>query len=178
MEKLIVAFEKEKNALHIKDIIEAAGLATVQICHSGMEVRRLAGRERYCAVICGYKLSDGSAEALFEDLPPDTSMLMVAAQPQLDLCGEEGIFKLSAPIRRDELLHSVEMLLQLSRRVQRFVPGQREGTEEGVIRQAKALLMARQGIDEAAAHRLLQKKSMNRGCKLIEMARMVLEARD
>ena len=172
MEKIIVAFEKEKNALYMRDMIEGAGLAAVQLCHSGMEVRRLVGRESYSAVICGYKLPDGSAEALFEDLPPETSMLLVATQPQLDLCGEEGIFKLPAPIRRDDLLSAVEALLRLSRR-----PTQREGSEQGVIRQAKALLMARQGIDEAAAHRLLQKESMNRGCKLIEMARMILEER-
>lgn len=178
MEKIIVAFEKEKNALHIKDLIEAAGLAAVQVCRSGMEVRRLVGRESFCAVICGYKLSDGSAEALFEDLPPETSMLMVAVQPQLDLCGEAGIFKLPAPIRREELLSAVHMLLRLSVRAQRFLPAQpREGKEEGVIRQAKALLMARQGVDEAAAHRLLQKMSMDRGCRLVEMARSILEGR-
>ncbi len=175
MEKIIVAFEKEKNARYIKDLIEATGLAAVQLCRSGAEVRRLTGRESYCGVICGYKLPDGSAEALFEDLPPETSMLMVATQPQLDLCWAEGIFKLPAPIRREELLNAVDMLLQLSHRAQRFVPAQREGGEEGLIRRAKALLMSRQGIDEAAAHRLLQKQSMDRGCKLAEMARLILD---
>ena len=177
MEKIIVAFEKEKNALHIKELIEAAGLAGVQLCRSGMEVRRLVGRENRSVVVCGYKLSDGSAEALFEDLPPDTCMLMVATQPQLDLCGAEGIFKLPAPIHREELLSGIDMLIHLSQQAERFVPLQRNTAEAGVIQQAKAYLMATYGLDETAAHRLLQKKSMDRGCKLIEMARLILEDR-
>lgn len=178
MEKIIVAFEKEKNALHIKELIESAGLAVVHLCHSSMEVRRLAGQASYCAVICGYKLPDGSAEALFEDLPPETAMLMVATQPQLDLCGAEGIFKLPAPVRREDLMRSVDLLLRLSCRAQRFVPTRREGDREGIIQQAKALLMVHHGVDEAAAHRLLQKKSMDRGCKLVEMARLIVEGMD
>lgn len=177
LEKIIVAFEKEKNALHIKDLIESTGLAGVQLCRSGMEVRRLVGREDYSVVVCGYKLADGSAEALFEDLPPDTAMLMIATQPQLDLCGAEGIFKLPAPLRREELLREVHMLLQLSHRAQRFVSTSRDATEAGVIQQAKAHLMAVHRINEEEAHRLLQKKSMDRGCKLTEMARLVLEER-
>lgn len=175
MEKLIVAFEKEKNALHIKELIEAAGLASVQLCRSGMEVRRLVGREDYSVVVCGYKLADGSTEALFEDLPPDTSMLMIAAQPQLDLCGAKGVFKLPAPIRREELLREVHMLLQSSHRSQRFVPARWDTAEAGVIQQAKVCLMSVYRLDEAAAHRLLQKKSMDRGCKLTEIAQLILE---
>ncbi len=178
MEKIIVAFEKEKNALHIKDLIESAGLAAVHLCRSGMEVRRLASREGCCAVICGYKLPDGSAEALFDDLPPEMAMLMVATQPQLDLCGAEGIFKLPAPVRREDLLNAVHLLLQLSGRAQRFVPVRREGDREGIIQQAKALLMTHHSIDETAAHRLLQKRSMDRGCKLVEMARLIVEGLD
>ncbi len=178
LEKIVAAFEKEKNALYIRDLIEGAGLAAVQLCRSGMEVRRLVRRENYCAVVCGYKLPDGSAEALFEDLPPGTSMLMVAAQHQLELCGEEGIFKLPAPIHREELLSAVHVLLQLSRRAQRFVPAQREGDKEGALRQAKALLMTRHGMSEQEAHRFLQKRSMDLGVSMAQVARTVLEERN
>ncbi len=178
MEKIIVAFEKEKNARYIRELIESAGLAAVQVCRSGMEVRRLVGQESCCAVVCGYKLPDGSAEALFDDLPPETAMLMVATQPRLDLCGEAGIFKLPAPIRREELLSAVETLLRLSRQPAPSAAHRRRGTERGVVQRAKALLMARHGMSEEEAHRFLQKRSMDRGCKLEEMARLVLEEPD
>lgn len=170
LERVIVAFEKEKNALYIRDMIEGVGLADVQLCRSGMEVRRLAGRESVQAVICGYKLPDGSAEALFEDLPTGLAMLMIASRPQLELCVQEGIFTLAAPIRREELLDCLRTVLQLSHSTQ----SQRLTTQEGLIQRAKALLMTRRGIGEEEAHRLLQKRSMDRGCKLEEMAALIL----
>lgn len=173
MEKIIVAFEKESNARFVRELIETAGLAAVQVCRTGMEVRRLAGRESYPVVVCGYKLPDGAAEALFEDLPPETAMLMVAPRHQLELCGAEGVFRLAAPIHRGELLSAVETLLRLNRSP--HPADRREGAQRGVVRQAKALLMARYGMDEEEAHRLLQKRSMDRGCKLAEMARLLLE---
>lgn len=174
LERVIVAFEKEKNALYIRDMIEGVGLADVQLCRSGMEIRRLAGRESIQAVICGYKLPDGSAEALFEDLPTGLAMLMIATRPQLELCVQEGIFTLAAPIGREELLDSLRTVLQLSRSAEHPVPAQRATAQEGLIQRAKALLMTRQGMDEEEAHRLLQKRSMDRGCKLEEMAARIL----
>lgn len=175
MEKLIVAFEKERNSLYVRELIESSGLAAVQLCRSGMEVRRLAGRESFCGVVCGYKLSDGSAEALFEDLAPGTAMLMIAPQPQLDLCGTEGIFKLAAPIRREELLNAAHMLVQLGQRGERLTS--HRGEPDELTLQAKAVLMTRHGMSEEAAHRFLQKRSMDMGCKLSEVAQLVLEER-
>lgn len=172
MEKIIAAFEKEKNALYIRDMVEAAGLAEVQLCRSGMEVRRVAGVEPVSTVVCGYKLADGSTEALFDDLPPGTSMLMIAGKSQLELCGAEGIFKLVAPVHREELLGWVHMLVQLGQRLERMTPAQRN--ERADVERAKALLMARQGFGEEEAHRFLQKQSMDRGNCLEEMARLVL----
>lgn len=165
MEKVIVAFEKEKNALYIRDLIESSGLAAVQLCRSGMEVRRLAGQGDEVCVVCGYKLLDGSAEALFDDLPHGSAMLMIATQPQLDLCVSEGIFQLPAPARREELLEAVALMLTTKGR-----------GSDGEVRRAKAILMARRGMSEAEAHRYLQRKSMDKGCKLVDVARAFLEA--
>lgn len=170
MERVIVAFEKEKNALYIRDMLESAGLAEVQLCRSGMEVRRLTGRESIQVVVCGYKLPDGAAEALFEDLPTGTAMLMIATQPQLELCSQAGIFTLAAPIHREELLDCVQTVLQLSHSAQ----SQRGTSQEWLVQRAKALLMTCRGIGEEAAHRLLQKRSMDQGCKLEEMAAQIL----
>lgn len=172
MEKIIVAFEKEKNALYMREMIESSGLASVQLCHSGMEVRRLAGQGSFCAVVCGYKLADGSAEALFEDLPPEVLMLMIATQPQLDLCATEGIFKLAAPVHREELFGSIQMLVQLNQHLEEL-----EGEPDRETQQAKAVLMVRRGMSEEEAHRFLQKKSMDMGCKRSEVAKLVLEGR-
>ena len=43
-----------------------------------------------------------------------------------------------------------------------------------MIRQAKELLMARNNMSEAEAHRYLQKSSMDSGTNMVETAQMVL----
>ena len=51
---------------------------------------------------------------------------------------------------------------------------QRSDEEQSLIREAKAVLMYRNGMTEEEAHRFLQKQSMDHGAKLTDTARMVL----
>ena len=100
-------------------------------------------------------------------------MLMIAPQHQLDMVNEE-IFRLPAPISRSDLVNSTEMVLQMSRRLGRMIKPRRSDEDREVIRQAKSLLMERNGLTEDQAHRLLQKKSMDSGVNLVQTARLVL----
>ena len=51
----------------------------------------------------------------------------------------------------------------------------RTAEEEALLDRAKERLMASQGLTEAQAHRWLQKQSMDKGVKMVEMARQVLQ---
>ena len=126
-------------------------------------------------MICGYKLRDETAESLFEDLPPSCSLLVIAVQNLLDLIENDDIFKLTAPVSRNDLLSSVRMFLQVGHRMERFVKPKRSAKERAVIEAAKGLLIDRHGMTEDQAHRFLQKKSMDSGAKLIQTAQMILE---
>jgi len=174
MDKVIVAFESEKTALRVREIIEAAGLASCSVCRSAAEVKRLVNKQGLTTVICGYKFGDETAESLFSDLPANCSMLVVAVQSLLGLIEDDGIFRLSAPVSRGDLAASVRMLLQMSHRLERFVRPHRSEEEQAVIREAKAVLMDRGGMTEEQAHRFLQKKSMDHGAKLIQTAQAVI----
>ena len=111
MEQVIVAFENETSCKRIRDLLEGAGAASCIVCRTAGQVRRAAGM---CPlVVCGYKFPDGTAEDLFEDLPPACAMLLVAKQSLLDLCRSEGMFRLAAPVAKGDLLASVRMLLQM-----------------------------------------------------------------
>ena len=101
-------------------------------------------------------------------------MLMIAPQHQLDMVSEE-IFRLPAPISRSDLVNSTKMVLQMSHRLGRMIKPRRSDEDREVIRQAKSLLMERNGLTEDQAHRLLQKKSMDSGVNLVQTARLVLE---
>ena len=175
MEKVIVAFESEKSCVRISELLEASGTASCLVCRSGAEVKRLVGKQRIFTIVCGFKLSDGVSQSLYEDLPDTCSMLMVAPQNQLELCENEDIFKLAAPVSKGDLLSSVRMLLRFGHRLEKFTRPQRSTEEQELIRQAKELLMESRDMTEEQAHRFLQKRSMDNGLKMVQTARMVLE---
>lgn len=175
MDTIILAFEGEKTTARIRDILESSGTAACLICHSGAEVKRLVNKQHIPVVVCGYKLRDETAESLSEDLPLSCSVLVLAVQNLLDMIESEAVFKLVAPVSRGDLLSSVRMLTQVGRRVERFGRPRRTGEEKAVIERAKALLMDRNGMTEEQAHQFLQKRSMDSGMKLLQMAQMVLD---
>lgn len=175
IDKVIVAFENDKNCWHIKEILEATGTAACIVCRSAAEVKRVVNKQHITAVVCGYKFPDESAESLFDDLPDTCAMLMMARQNLLDLCGSGDIFQLAAPASKSDVVASVRMLLQMGRRLERFVRPRRSEEERALIGRAKTLLMDRHGMTEEQAHRFLQKKSMDSGAKLVQTAQMVLE---
>ncbi|MCI8843702.1 MAG: ANTAR domain-containing protein [Oscillospiraceae bacterium] len=57
----------------------------------------------------------------------------------------------------------------------RETPVRRTQEERTLVERAKELLMAQSGVTEAQAHRMLQKRSMDRGARLADTARKVLE---
>lgn len=175
MDKVILAFEGEKTTARVRDILEGSGAAECLICHSAAEVRRLANKQHVTVVVCGYKLRDETAEALSEDLPFSCSVLVLAVQSLLDMIESEDVFKLTAPVSRNDLLSSVRMLTQMGRRMDRYTRPKHSEEEKELIEKAKALLMDRNGMTEEQAHRFLQKKSMDSGAKLLQTAQMVLD---
>ena len=172
---VIVAFENGANGAKIREMLESEGEFSCLVCRSAAEVKRVVYKQHGCIIVCGFKLADETCEDLFQDLPSDCFMLMVASQARLALSETEGIFKLQSPIRRGELLASVRMLAQFKRYVPKEKgPVRRGGEEQQLIAQAKAVLMDRHGMTEEQAHRFLQKQSMDNGAKLTDTARLVL----
>lgn len=175
MDKVILAFESGKTAERMRDVIETSGVASCIICRSAAEVKRLVQKQHITTVICGYKLPDQTAESLLEDLPISCAILVIAVQNMLDMIDSDDIFKLAAPVTRNDLLASVRMLMQMGRRMERFIKPQRSGEERAVVERAKLILMDRNGMTEEQAHRFLQKKSMDSGVKLVQTAQMILD---
>lgn len=175
MEQVIVAFESQKSLWRVKEILEASGAISCIVCKSADQVRRTVRKLHITTVVCGYKLSDQSAENLFEDLPLFCAMLVLAPQDRLELIQNDDIFRLAAPVSKGDLVASVRMLTQISHRLERFVRPSRSQEAEEVINQAKRLLMDRNGMTEAQAHRFLQKTSMDSRSKLVQTAQLVLD---
>ena len=163
MEKIIVAFESEKTALRVKELLEGGGAAACLVCRTADQVRRAINKLPVPAVVCGYKLGDQTAELFFEDLPLSCAMLVLAHQDRLDLLGNDDIFRLPSPVSRGDLLAAGRPC--------------HSGEDRRLIDRAKALLMDRHGITEEQAHYYLQKKSMDSRTKLAQTARLVLDSK-
>lgn len=175
MDQVVLAFEGNRTNERVKDMIDMAGLAECTICRSAGEVKRLTYQQQVSAVICGYKLRDETAQELLADLPRSCSLLVIATQNMLDMIDDEDIFKLAAPVSKGDLLASVRMLLQLGRRIERYARPQRPQEERGIIERAKGVLIDRHNMTETEAHHFLQKRSMDTGVKMVQMAQMILD---
>ena len=177
MDQIILAVEQEKNNQRVKEILETSGTASCLLCGTADQVRQAVGRRRITTVVCGYKLGDQPARLLAADLPAYCSMLVLAAQDQLDLLEGGDIVPLPLPTTKRDLIATVEILLRVGRRLERLARPCRPSEEQEVIRRAKELLMTRDGMTEEQAHRFLQKHSMDNREKLLQTAQAVLEAR-
>ncbi len=173
MNRLIVAFEGEKQRELVSETLTGGGMAPRVVCQTGAEVIRAAHDMGRALVICGHKLRDMSADELAYDLGATAIVLVIAKNVQLDFCEHEGIFKLPAPFSRSELLTSVSMLKQLAEKAP-AMPPRRTADEEAMIGEAKSILM-RTGMTESEAHRLLQRRSMESGERLVGVARRIVQ---
>ena len=175
MDTVIVAFENTAMGERFRDVLENSGAAKCLLCRSGDQVRRLLGKQPVYCVVCSPHLADGPSEWLYGDLPPSCSLLLVGPQHVLDACAGQDIFKLPTPIRKEEAVSTVRLLLQFGRRMERALRPRRSGTEQELVDRAKALLMEKKGLPEAEAHRLLQRRSMDGGLPMGQAARQVIE---
>ncbi len=171
MSQVLIAFEGEKTRQRMTEICESAGLQVAGACGSGAEVLRRCERMSSGVVLCGYKLFDMTAEELHEDLPKGIAMVLLATRIQLEACGCEDICRLAAPAHKSELIDSVRMLLD-----QQEAPVPQRSTEDKLlITKAKELLMERNQMTEAQAHRFIQKLSMDTGSKMVQTAMKILD---
>ena len=155
-------------------LLEREGVARCLTCRSGDQVRRLLDKQQTYCVVCSPHLTDGPAEWLYQDLPPFCSLLLVGPQHMLDACGSGEVFKLATPIRREEAVSTVRLLLQFGHRIEKLLRSRRSPTEQELVDRAKDLLMEKKGLSEEEAHRLLQKRSMDGGLRMTQAARQVI----
>ena len=155
-------------------LMERERVAQCLTCRSGDQVRRLLDKQQVYCVVCSPHLTDGPAEWLYEDLPPFCSLLLVGPQHMLDACGSGEVFKLATPIRREEAVATVRLLLQFGHRIEKLLRTRRSRTEQELVNRAKELLMERKDLSEEEAHRLLQKRSMDGGLRMTQAARQVI----
>lgn len=175
MDRIIVAFQGEEVRRRMLRLLTLEGREGVP-CAGGAEVLRTVRRLGSAVVICGFYLSDMTADTLAEDLRGLAVVLVVAKAAYLELCGGENLYKLAVPVSRLEFSATLRLLLDYeSSRLRRPAP-RRSEEDQDLIRRAKELLMDVNRMSEEEAHRFLRRRAMDAGVKLGDAARRILES--
>ena len=91
--------------------------------------------------------------------------------------GDDDVIYLPLPLKAYDLVDTVsDLLTDIHRRLkrEREKPNKRSSADQGVINQAKSLLMEKNELTEEEAHRYLQMRSMDNETNMVEAAYMVL----
>lgn len=146
-------FSNAENARKIADSLARYGIRAIAATSGSAVLRQ---KQAVTLVVCGARLEDMTAPRLRRMLPAEIPMLLLApGAPQL-----AGIENLPAGLTRAQLC---EIVLQ------------HIGAQEALVARAKRAMIRRGGVDEAAAHRLLQKHAMNSGVSLRRAAEEILQ---
>lgn len=177
MQSIIVAYAKAEDARKIRALLLRNGRDVAAVTSSGAQALAHAETLERGIIICGYRLRDMLYHELAENMPAGFYMAVITSPVHLDEAHrtERTVF-LTTPLRVRELLQTLEEFDREVPRARKTPPGDSGKTEEEkrIISQAKAVLMERNHMTEAEAHRYLQKCAMDSGNRLAESAGMVL----
>lgn len=177
MSNIVIAFPKKEVAQNIRKILSQSGYSVQAVCSTGAQALASVNNLENGILICGSRFIDMMYMEIHDYLPPEFQMLLIASPTSIQEREVENLVCLELPMKVHELLQTLEMMEgQIRRRRKRFrsVPRQRSEEDRQMIEQAKALLMDRNKFSEEEAHRYIQKRSMENGTGLVEVAQMIL----
>ena len=177
MSNIVIAFPKKEVAQNIRKILSQSGYSVQAVCSTGAQALASVNNLENGILICGSRFIDMMYMEIHDYLPPEFQMLLIASPTSIQEREVENLVCLEWPMKVHELLQTLEMMEgQIHRRRKRLrnIPRQRSEEDRQMIEQAKALLMDRNKFSEEEAHRYIQKRSMENGTGLVEVAQMIL----
>ena len=177
MTNVIVVFPKIDNAKHIRGILVKNGFGVNAVCTCASQAIVAADSLGDGIIVCGYKLPDMMYHELHQCLYPRFEMLLVASKNSIEEGISNDIISLAMPIKINDLINTLEMMVYNAERRKRrhkAMPKKRNDRDQGIIIEAKKLLIERNNMTEDEAHRYLQKCSMDNGSNMIEKSLMVM----
>ena len=162
----------------MKNVLVKNGFDVSAACVTGAQAIQAVERLEAGVVVCGIRFADMIYDELKEYLPDTFEMVVIASNAQWQEYGDDDVIYLPLPLKAYDLVDTVsDLLTDIHRRLKREKekPGKRSYADQGVINQAKTLLMEKNGMTEEEAHRYLQKRSMDNGTNMVETAYMVLQ---
>ena len=177
MNNIVIAFPKKEVANSIKKILAQSGYTVTAVANTGASALSSMNGLNMGIIICGYRFSDMMYSEIYEYMPKEFQMLLIASAAGIMEKNVDNLMSLSMPLKVHELLQTVEMMdytITRRRKKLRQRPKVRSKEDQEMLSSAKAVLMERNGFSEEEAHRYIQKRSMDNGTGLVETAQMIL----
>lgn len=181
MLNIVVVFPKKEIVLKMKNVLIKNGYDVSAVCVTGAQAIQAVERLEAGVVVCGIRFADMIYYELKDCLPDTFEMVVIASNAQWQQYGDDDVIYLPLPLKAYDLVDTVsDLLTDIHRKLkqEKEKPDKRSADEQGIINQAKSLLIEKNGMTEEEAHRYLQKRSMDNGTNMVETSYMVLKVFD
>ena len=182
---ILIALRQQESIEQIRNILIPRGYTIVETCTSGMQALRAAGMNSIDIAIVGFTLSDMTGLTFANDLLSQysCSVLMITPPEQINYIrssvGPNDIVCLPRPVTPQAILTSIDLILQYRERIASITKETQklklDLERRSIAEKAKTLLMNNLGLSEAEAWRKIQKRSMDSGIPLQEVAEAVIK---
>lgn len=175
MGNVIVANTNLDHAKQISAVLRSAGIPVAAVCTTAAQLLRLMEYSRWGVVVCGVTLSEMPAIQQLRNMRADYLFLYIVRGLPPEALDDPCLVM---PLNRGRLAACVHMLVQISESSGQDLKQRMASSgmdEKEILFRAKEQLMAQCNMSEPSAHRFLQKRSMDSGKRLCEIAILVLD---
>jgi two-component system, response regulator PdtaR len=181
--RIVVADDEPRMLQYFQKILSRLGHEVVGVAENGTQLVEQCARTQPDLVITELDGID-AANRIYEQFP--LPVILVSAYSEDGLIrraeADHVLTYLIKPIKQAELEPAIAIAM---RRFEQFQATRQEASDlrqaledRKIIERAKGVLMKQTGVSEPDAFRRLQKMAMDRRCKLVQAADMILAAKD
>lgn len=172
-DNIFLAFSSKKLTVNIAKMLISDGYKITSVAKNFSEVNNFFHYYRGGIIIMGCTFDGVHINNMIDDIPEGFTVILIGNKNQLDNCYDDRVFKLAVPLHKIDLTCAVEMFTTIE---SSYRPASSKNSEdEKLISRAKHTLIDTYSMTEEQAHRYIQKKSMDTGRKLVDIAKIILE---
>jgi response regulator NasT len=168
---VFIAFDNKKTSVSIAKMVISEGFEVGGIAKDLINLKTMLSYYKGGILIIGSKFSTMYLDEILEDISDDVDVVLIGSIKQLETCHDERVFKLALPLLKNDLICSLEMFVGVDNAVE--ISTQKSTEDKKIINRAKRILIDRYNMNEEQAHRYIQKKSMDSGKKLADIAKII-----